>query len=98
MRLNLHDYSGHPFQAQLARYLAGRGHEVVHTYSAQYVTGHGRLDLQPGDPQQLSFHGLTADAPMIKYSPIGRARFELAYAAAWREWLDNEKFDLVVAC
>lgn len=98
MRLNLHDYSGHPFQAQLARYLASRGHEVVHTYSAQYVTGRGRLDLQPGDPQQLTFHGITADAPMIKYSPVGRARFELAYAAAWQEWLANEEFDLVVAC
>jgi glycosyltransferase involved in cell wall biosynthesis len=98
MRLNLHDYSGHPFQAQLARYLAGRGHEVVHTYSAQYVTGHGRLDLQPGDPQQLQFHGLTADAPMIKYSPLGRARFEISYAAAWRAWLEREDFDLVVAC
>ena len=98
MRLNLHDYSGHPFQAQLARYLASRGHEVVHTYSAQYVTGHGRLDLQPGDPQELRFHGLTADAPMIKYSPLGRARFEIAYAAAWRAWLEQENFDLVVAC
>jgi glycosyltransferase involved in cell wall biosynthesis len=98
MRVNLHDYSGHPFQAQLARYLAGRGHEVVHTYSAQYVTGHGRLDLQPGDPQQLSFHGLVADAPMVKYSPLGRARFEIAYAAAWRDWLDKQDFDLVVAC
>jgi glycosyltransferase involved in cell wall biosynthesis len=62
------------------------------------VTGHGRLDLQPNDPQQLRFHGLTADAPMIKYSPLGRARFEISYAAAWRAWLDQEDFDLVVAC
>jgi colanic acid biosynthesis glycosyl transferase WcaI len=98
MRLNLHDYSGHPFQAQLARYLAGHGHEVVHTYSAQYVTGHGRLTLQPGDPAELTFHGLTAAAPMIKYSPLGRTRFELSYAAAWRAWLEHEDFDLVVAC
>jgi glycosyltransferase involved in cell wall biosynthesis len=98
MRLNLHDYSGHPFQAQLARYLAGRGHEIVHTYSAQYVTGHGRLETLPDDPAELHFHGLTADAPMIKYSPLGRVRFELAYAAAWREWHDQQKFDLVVAC
>jgi glycosyltransferase involved in cell wall biosynthesis len=98
MRLNLHDYSGHPFQAQLARYLAGRGHEVVHTYSAQYVTGHGRLERQPGDPELLSFRGLVADAPMIKYSPLGRVRFEMSYAAAWRSWLEQEHFDLVVAC
>jgi glycosyltransferase involved in cell wall biosynthesis len=35
---------------------------------------------------------------MIKYSPLGRARFELSYAAAWRAWLEQEDFDLVVAC
>lgn len=99
MRLNLHDYSGHPFQAQLARYLAAQGHEVVHTYSAQYVTGHGRLGRQLSDPPGLQFQGITAGAPMIKYSPLGRARFEISYAAAYQSWLDQQQpFDLVVAC
>lgn len=98
MRLNVHDYSGHPFQAQLSRYLARQGHEIVHTYAAQYVTGRGRLTSTPDDPAGLSFHGITADAPMVKYSPMGRARFEVSYAAAWQQWLERESFDLVVNC
>ncbi len=31
MRILVHDYSGHPFQAQLSRELARRGHDVVHS-------------------------------------------------------------------
>jgi glycosyltransferase involved in cell wall biosynthesis len=98
MRLNLHDYSGHPFQAELARYLAGQGHEVVHTYSSQYVTGRGRLRHQGGDPETLRFEPLTADAALVKYSPLGRARFEVSYAAAWRAFLERDSYDLIVAC
>ena len=98
MRVNLHDFSGHPFQAQLARNLAARGHQVLHGYSSQYVTGHGRLEVGPNDPATLRMEALTADVPMVKYSPLGRTRFELAYADAWRRRLDAEKFDVVVAC
>ncbi|MDT4891313.1 MAG: hypothetical protein QOE97_348 [Pseudonocardiales bacterium] len=98
MRLNLHDFSGHPFQAQLSRNLAARGHEVLHGYSSQYITGHGRLEVVPGDPAGLRMEGITADVPLIKYSPLGRCRFEVAYADAWRRRLDDENFDVVVAC
>jgi glycosyltransferase involved in cell wall biosynthesis len=98
MRVNLHDYSGHPFQVQLARCLAGRGHEVVHAYSSQYITGRGRLELTDDDPDTLRIEPITAAVPMVKYSPLGRTRFELAYADAWRRRLDDEPFDVVVAC
>ena len=30
MRIVIHDYGGYPFTAQLARSLAGRGHEVLY--------------------------------------------------------------------
>jgi colanic acid biosynthesis glycosyl transferase WcaI len=98
MRLNIHDYSGHPFQIELSRELAARGHEVVHGFSTQYVTGHGRLSVTEDDPSTLRIEGLTCDRPMIKYSPVGRTRFELSYATAWQRALDREDFDLVVAC
>ncbi|MCW2658717.1 MAG: glycosyltransferase WbuB [Jatrophihabitans sp.] len=98
MRLNLHDFSGHPFQVQLSRELAARGHEVVHGFSTQFVTGRGRLEVTPDDPQGLRIEGITCDRPMVKYSPVGRTRFELSYANAWRANLDREEFDLVVAC
>ncbi|MFB9461646.1 glycosyltransferase family 4 protein [Streptomyces cinereospinus] len=43
MKILLHDYSGHPFQAQLSRELARRGHDVVHSTCVAYVSGKGDL-------------------------------------------------------
>ena len=96
MRMNLHDFTGHPFQVQLARALAARGHDVLHLYAGQYVTGRGRLDVTSDDPESLRIEPLNACLPMHKYSPVGRVRFELAYAAAWRERLSREQFDVVI--
>jgi colanic acid biosynthesis glycosyl transferase WcaI len=98
MRLNIHDFSGHPFQVQLSRDLARRGHHVVHHYSSQYITGHGNLELGPLDPSTLEIRAITADAPLIKYSPAARMRFELSYAKAWQRHLADDSFDLVLAC
>jgi colanic acid biosynthesis glycosyl transferase WcaI len=98
VRVNLHDYSGHPFQAQLSRNLAARGHHVLHGYCAQYVTGRGLLERAPDDPRTLAFAPVSAREPLVKYSPVGRTRFELSYARAWQRELDGEHFDVVVAC
>ncbi|MEV5799885.1 glycosyltransferase family 4 protein [Streptomyces collinus] len=43
MRILVHDYSGHPFQAQLSRELARRGHDVAHSTCTAYVSGKGNL-------------------------------------------------------
>ena len=98
MRVNLHDYSGHPFQVQLSRELASRGHDVLHSYSAQYVTGRGRLTRMAGDPSTLRIEPIVSRSPMVKYSPRGRMRFEIDYADAWQQVLEHETFDLVVSC
>ncbi|WP_205473154.1 glycosyltransferase [Nocardioides sp. SYSU D00038] len=49
MRILVHDYSGHPFQVELSRELARRGHSVTHSYSELYVSGKGHLVAQPGE-------------------------------------------------
>lgn len=98
MRIHLHDFSGHPFQVQLSRALARRGHDVLHSYSTQYVTGHGRLEVADGDPASLRIEGVTADRALVKYSPLGRMAFEFRYAAAWRQLLAKHPCDAVVAC
>ena len=49
MRVLVHDYSGHPFQVELSRELARRGHQVVHSYCAAYVSGKGHLTAEPGE-------------------------------------------------
>ena len=38
MRILVHDYAGHPFQVQLSRALAQRGHDVLHAYCASLQT------------------------------------------------------------
>ena len=98
MRLNVHDYSGHPFQVQLSRALAARGHDVLHNYALQYVTGHGDLEVGPQDPATLRIEALKADIALKKYNPVARARFERAYADVWQASLAANPADVVVAC
>src|ERR1700712_23847 len=49
VRLLVHDFSGHPFQVELSRELARRGHQVTHSYCPAWVSGKGRLEAEPGD-------------------------------------------------
>jgi colanic acid biosynthesis glycosyl transferase WcaI len=47
MRILVHDYSGHPFQVELSRELAKRGHTVTHSFCEAYVSGKGHLTSGP---------------------------------------------------
>lgn len=98
MRIHIHDFSGHPFQAELSRELAARGHSVEHAYATQYPSGKGNLERLAGDPVALTFHGITADRAFEKYSPVGRLRFERSFAQAWVSHLEHSRPDCVVAC
>lgn len=96
--IQVHDFAGHPFQAELSRELAGRGLLVEHAYSPQYLSGKGSLERRPGDPETLSFRAIQASQPFEKYSPIGRLRFERSFASTWIEELSDRRPDLVIAC
>jgi len=54
MRYVICDYSGHPFQVELSRCLAARGHDVLHMHYAEFQTPKGKLTVLPGDP--VEFH------------------------------------------
>lgn len=96
MRIHLQDFCGHPFQAQLSRGLARRGHSVSHTYAAQYPTGRGRLTTAPDDPATLSITPVTVPVPFEKYSPRGRYRFESAYSRRLTRVLDRERPEVLI--
>ena len=98
MKVIVHDFSGHPFQAELSRKLADNGLEVDHVSAEQYVSGKGHLEVQPGDSPTLSFTGIALDLPFQKYSPLARLRFERAYAREWITRLKAAPADVVVAC
>src|SRR4051794_34314568 len=87
MDIVVHDFSGHPFQAELARRLAQRGHRVVHLSSAEYVSGKGLLERRDDDPAGLSFDQIRVGRPFPKYSPTQRSRWELAYGKATATYL-----------
>jgi colanic acid biosynthesis glycosyl transferase WcaI len=96
--IQVHDFSGHPFQAELSRELAARGLTVEHAFSTQYTSGKGRLERQPGDPENLSFRAIETPRPFEKYSPIGRLRFERSFARTWIDELKQLQPSLVIAC
>ena len=59
LKLVVHDYAGHPFQASLSRALAARGHVVSHIYFADNPGPKGVLQTQPPDPPSLHFAAIT---------------------------------------
>ncbi len=67
LRIVVHDYVGHPFPAQLARSLAGRGHDVLHLQVSSFVTGKGRVEREPDDPPSLAFEHVDLGGAFVKY-------------------------------
>ncbi|GAA3518765.1 glycosyltransferase family 4 protein [Aeromicrobium panaciterrae] len=98
MRVILHDFSGHPFQAELSRKLATFGNEVEHVSCVQYVSGKGHLERQLDDPETLTFDGISLPVEFKKYAPLARLRYERRYARTWIKRLKAEPADIVIAC
>lgn len=79
MRILVHDYAGHPFQVQLSRELARRGHEVFHLYAGYNNTPKGNLSINNSDPGRFHLEGIFTKQPLEKYSFIKRWLQELEY-------------------
>lgn len=78
MRIVVHDYVGYAFPAQLARALAGRGHDVLHLHCREFVAGKGNLASLDGDPPGLAFDSVGLGETFAKYDIPKRVRHELA--------------------
>lgn len=79
MRLVVHDYCGHPFQVQLSRNLALRGHEVTHIYFADEPGPKGAFDARPDNPPSLKFVGVTLGAGVRQTALLARRFNDVAY-------------------
>lgn len=97
MHIVIHDYSGHPFQAQLARLLANRGYTITHLSSADYVSGKGDIERHAGDPSILAFAKIKCRS-FHKYDAWDRLLHERAYARGAARFLAKIKPDILVNC
>src|SRR5205085_998981 len=88
---------GHPFQVQLSRSLAGRGHEVRHLYARFFQTPRGRLSVADADPRTLSVEGLSISGTFTKYSYFQRRRQELPYGRVLVNAIKRYEPDVVIA-
>lgn len=82
LRVLVHDYSGHPFQVQLSRELARRGHRVLHLHCPSYASGKGNLATRPGDPPALEIRAVPLRTNFARHSPARRVLQELEYGRA----------------
>ena len=97
MRVLLSDYSGHPFQVQLSRELARRGHDVLHLFSAAFQTPKGNLLRQPNDPATFAVEGLSTREPFDKASFFKRRRQEIEIGHLLADRIASFKPDVVIS-
>ena len=98
MRILVHDYAGHPFQEQLSRSLARRGHDVLHAYCASIPnTAHGTMQRLPDDPTTFAIEGVRLAESLEKYSYAKRWRQENEYGHRIVETVARFKPDVVLS-
>lgn len=77
MRVLVSDYSGHPFQVQLSRSLARRGHEVLHVTAESFQTPKGKLARDPNDPASFNCVGVRTRGAFAKTTFVKRRSQEI---------------------
>ncbi|WP_067434029.1 glycosyltransferase family 4 protein [Nocardioides jensenii] len=94
MRVLVHDYAGHPFQVELSRELAARGHDVTHSWCDAYSSGKGHLRAEPGE--SLRFRPIGAGERIEKLAFARRLLQELKYGVELARLARAERPDAVL--
>ena len=97
MKILLHDYAGHPFQAELSRRLASRGHDVIHAFFAGDAGPKGRMTRQSHDPAGLEFAAVETGTGYSKTNFIKRRAGDIAYGQAIAALIERERPDIVLS-
>ena len=99
MKILVHDYAGHPFQVQLSRELAERGHTVRHAYAGGLQTPRGELKKRSDDSDNFdSFEvPMSPEYAKFKYSFIKRRAMEIEYGRVAGKMIREWKPDLVIS-
>lgn len=97
MRIVVHDYSGHPFQVELSRSLARRGHQVLHLYSGSFLTPQGALAKRPDDPETFQVEPITLDEKVDKSNVLKRRKADFEHGKRVVQRLQSYKPEVVLS-
>jgi len=99
MRLLVHDYAGHPFQVQLSRELARRGHISTHAFAGGLLTPRGNLQKSSQDPELFDIVEIPMDRHYRrdKYRFLRRRRMEIEYGSEVASLISRLRPDVVLS-
>lgn len=97
MRVLVHDYAGHPFQVQLSRELARRGHEVLHLHCGSLRTGKGAVEAKSDDESSFRVEAVRLPREFERYSPWRRLWQERVYGNKIAARLRDFRADIVLS-
>ena len=72
MKILINDHAGHPFQIQLSRSLAFRGHQVLHTFTGDLQTPRGDLQRRESDPSTFTIAPIVLARSFNRYGLVQR--------------------------
>jgi len=98
LRIIINDFSGHPFQVELSRELAARGHAVLHLFSQDFQTPRGDLARNADDPPTLETIGISIGKPFQKYDFLKRRGQEIAYGKLICQKIVGFEPDIFIGC
>jgi colanic acid biosynthesis glycosyl transferase WcaI len=97
MRILVNDYAGHPFQLQLSRELARRGHTVLHTYFADVQGPKGKLESPSDAGLTLRIVGVRIEQKFAHYSALSRRSADCAYGRKLAAQVAQFRPDVVIS-
>ncbi|HEX4504287.1 MAG TPA: glycosyltransferase, partial [Alphaproteobacteria bacterium] len=98
MRIVVCDYSGHPFQIELSRCLADRGHTVLHLHFAEFQTPKGEIGALADDAPGFRIEAVSLGRPFAKDRFVRRLFQEIQIGGRIADRAMRFGPDLVVGC
>ena len=97
MRIAIHDYAGHPFQLQLSRELARRGHVIRHFFFGGDQGPKGATTRTDDDPDTFSIEPIAISRPYSKGSLVRRLVQDVEYGQVAGRAISAFEPELVVS-
>jgi len=97
MRVVVHDYGGYPFTIQLARSLAGRGHEVLYLHGGGLRLARGQVSSRDLDSATLTTERVAISEPLRSRAGLRRLLQERRYGRALAHRIVQHRPDVVLS-